>query len=80
MSNLPYWVKGLGIAISGAIVFSGNSTIAKVNQDATLSNNFGVATQKSIRIIKGGTQSKRNLPQCTCWSNDVHDFVNCPCH
>jgi hypothetical protein len=32
MSNLSYWVKGLGIAISGAIVFSGTSAIAEVKQ------------------------------------------------
>ncbi|MGJ5630032.1 hypothetical protein [Nostoc sp. CALU 1950] len=39
MSNLLCWVKGLGVVIFGAIAFSGNSAIAKINQDTTLPNN-----------------------------------------
>ncbi|WP_298920523.1 hypothetical protein [uncultured Nostoc sp.] len=61
MTNIWDLIKGLGITIGGAIVFSGNSAIAKVNLDGNLSNNFGVATQESIRILKGGTQSESNL-------------------
>ncbi|QHG21190.1 hypothetical protein [Nostoc sp. ATCC 53789] len=61
MTNVWYWVKGLGIAISGAIVFSGNSAIAKVNQDGNLPNNYGVAIQESITILKGVTQFESNL-------------------
>ncbi|QMS91522.1 hypothetical protein HUN01_29445 [Nostoc edaphicum CCNP1411] len=61
MSNLYYWVKGLGIAISGAIVISGNSAIAQINHDVTLTNNSSVATQENIRIIEGGIKSGSNL-------------------
>ncbi|MEH2436317.1 MAG: hypothetical protein V7K25_19060 [Nostoc sp.] len=41
MSNFLYWVKGLGIAISGAVVLSTNSAIAQINHDVTLTNNSG---------------------------------------
>ncbi|PHJ58219.1 hypothetical protein VF14_19120 [Nostoc linckia z18] len=46
MTNLCYRVKGLAIAITGAIVLSGNSAIAQINQDATLTNKPGVITQE----------------------------------
>lgn len=39
MSNVFFWVKCLGAVIAGAIAFSENSVIAKINQDATLTNN-----------------------------------------
>ncbi|MDZ8024964.1 MAG: hypothetical protein RMX65_012925 [Nostoc sp. DedQUE01] len=52
MTNVWYWVKGLGIAISGAIVLSGNSAIAKVNQDVTLHKNLGIRAQNKIKIIQ----------------------------
>ncbi len=61
MRIFTYWIKGLGIAISSAVVLSTNSAFAKINQDATLPNNFDVATQEKIRIIKGETQSESNL-------------------
>lgn len=61
MSNLLYWVKGLGIAISGAVVLSTNSAIAQINHDVTLTNNYSVATQENIRIIEGLTKSESNL-------------------
>ncbi|MBD2680387.1 MULTISPECIES: hypothetical protein [Nostoc] len=63
MTNVKHWVKGLGIAVTGVIVISGNSAIAQIHQDDTLPNNFGIPTQESIRMIKGRTQSESNLPQ-----------------
>ena len=36
--------KGLGVVIVGAIAFSGNSAIAKINQGVTLENNLNAPT------------------------------------
>jgi outer membrane murein-binding lipoprotein Lpp len=36
--------KGLGVVIVGAIAFSGNSGIAKINQSMTLKNNLNAPT------------------------------------
>lgn len=59
MNNLSYRVKCLGIAISGAIVFSGNSTIAKVNQDATLQNNLNISNFSST-VLEKHNRSEEN--------------------
>lgn len=42
--NVWNLVKGSGIAIVSAIVLSGNSAIATINQDVTLNNNLNVPT------------------------------------
>ncbi|MBD2410866.1 hypothetical protein FACHB389_00180 [Nostoc calcicola FACHB-389] len=67
MTNLCYWAKGLGIAISSAIVLSGNSTIAQINQDATLTNKPGVITQENIKLFEGvapyGSNHDRSFEQ-----------------
>ncbi|MCC5646466.1 hypothetical protein LC607_26830 [Nostoc sp. CHAB 5824] len=52
MSNLSHWVKGLGIAISGAVVLSTNSAIAKINQDATLQNSLNTSNFSSTVLEK----------------------------
>ncbi|WP_334928998.1 hypothetical protein [Nostoc sp.] len=52
MSKIWNWAKGLGIVIGGAIIFSGNSTIAQINQGGNLPNNFGSTTQNKIKIIQ----------------------------
>ncbi|MEH2370699.1 hypothetical protein [Nostoc sp.] len=36
--------KGLGVVIVGAIAFSGNSAIARMNQSVTLENNLNAPT------------------------------------
>ncbi|MEH2043954.1 hypothetical protein [Nostoc sp.] len=52
MSNLLYWVKGLGIAISGAVVLSTNSAIAQISQDATLQDNLNTSNFSSTVLEK----------------------------
>ncbi|MHC5772059.1 MAG: hypothetical protein ACYTXI_42400 [Nostoc sp.] len=37
--------KGLGVVIVGAIAFSANSAIAKINQGVTLENNLNAPTK-----------------------------------
>lgn len=61
MSKLWVGVKGLGIVITGAIAFSGNSAIAQINQEVTLPNNSDVTPQENIRIIEGKNQDISNL-------------------
>ncbi|MGF1990898.1 MAG: hypothetical protein RMY62_023925 [Nostoc sp. ZfuVER08] len=153
MTNVCYWVQSLGIAVTTVIVMSVNSATAQINRDDTLPNNFGTATQKSIKMIEYERNLTQNLKlfsvptisrlyckntddiqriihhlkdkynilknkefnssinpsqiqdknpgeekqitdylplvipvkpiqlaSCTCWSNDIHDFVTCPCH
>ncbi|RCJ28207.1 hypothetical protein A6S26_11755 [Nostoc sp. ATCC 43529] len=46
MTNIWYSIKVLGIGISSVIVLFGNSAIAQINQDATLTNKPGVITQE----------------------------------
>lgn len=52
MSNIWNQSKGLGIVIGGAIVFSGNSTIAQINKDGNLPNNFGITAQDKTNDIQ----------------------------
>ncbi|WP_414517679.1 hypothetical protein [Nostoc sp. PCC 9305] len=42
--NVWNLTKGLGVVIVGAIAFSGNSAIAKINQGVTLENNLNAPT------------------------------------
>ena len=42
--NVWNLAKGLGVVIVGAIAFSGNSAIAKINQGVTLENNLNPPT------------------------------------
>jgi hypothetical protein len=64
MSNLFCWVKGLGVLIVGAIAFSGNSAIAKINQNSTLRNNqlntFNLSTVLEKHNISGENALKFN--------------------
>ncbi|BAZ32247.1 hypothetical protein NIES4074_47490 [Cylindrospermum sp. NIES-4074] len=60
MSKLWVGVKGLGIVITGAIAFSGNSAIANMTQDTNLSKNLDISTQKNTRIVESGNQSGSN--------------------
>ncbi|RCJ21373.1 hypothetical protein A6770_30630 [Nostoc minutum NIES-26] len=48
MSNLLFWVKGLGVATVSAIAFSGNSAIALINQDAILLNHLNTSNSNSV--------------------------------
>ena len=48
MSHVWNWAKGLGVVICGAIAFSGNSAIAKINQDATLRNNLNPSNFSTV--------------------------------
>ncbi|MGF1934736.1 MAG: hypothetical protein RM347_010085 [Nostoc sp. ChiQUE02] len=61
MNNFWYSFKGLGIAISGAVVLSTNSAIAQIDQNINLPKNYGVTAQDNIEIIPGSTQYKTNL-------------------
>ncbi|MEH2289221.1 filamentous hemagglutinin N-terminal domain-containing protein [Nostoc sp.] len=55
MSNLWILFKSLGVAIAGAIAFSGNSAIAQIIPDYTLSPPSQVILQGKTTIIEGGT-------------------------
>ncbi|MEH2085148.1 two-partner secretion domain-containing protein [Nostoc sp.] len=61
MSNLWVWFKSLGFAVCSAITFCGNSAIAQITQDGTLSTNSQVTSQGNITIIQGGTRVGSNL-------------------
>jgi hypothetical protein len=61
MSNLLYWVKGLGITIGGVIALFGNSAIATFSHYPASMNNSRVATQENIRIIEGGIKFESNF-------------------
>ncbi|MDZ8109762.1 MAG: hypothetical protein RM338_29635 [Nostoc sp. DedQUE12a] len=67
MNNFLCCVKVLGFAIAGAIVFSGNSTIAQIKQDGNLPNNFGITVQDKIKIIQNG--STKN-------ATDIQNIIN----
>ncbi len=69
MNNLRYWIKGLGIAIGGAIVFSGNSLIAQRNIEPT---KIQVSDTNCSQVISGkdGTQWA-----CLCKG----EITDCPC-
>ncbi|MEH2229117.1 MAG: filamentous hemagglutinin N-terminal domain-containing protein [Nostoc sp.] len=55
MSNLWILLKSLGVAIAGAIAFPGNSVIAQIIPDDTLSSASQVIPQGNSTIIEGGT-------------------------
>ncbi|MEH2123626.1 two-partner secretion domain-containing protein [Nostoc sp.] len=55
MSNLWILLKSLGVAIAGAIAFPGNSVIAQIIPDDTLSPASQVIPQGNTTIIEGGT-------------------------
>ncbi|MFN6472524.1 MAG: hypothetical protein RMY36_023025 [Nostoc sp. SerVER01] len=63
MNNFLCCVKVLGFAITGAIVFSGNSAIAQIKQDGNLPNNFGITGLDNIKIIQDSNQYETNLSQ-----------------
>ncbi|MEH2400107.1 hypothetical protein [Nostoc sp.] len=75
MSNVLYWVKGLGITIGGAIVFFGNSAIAAFSHYPASMNNSRVATQENIRILEGKIKSESNLFLSVPTGN-ITDFNN----
>lgn len=80
MKNLVGWVKGLGIVISGAIAFSGNSAIANINQDTNLANNSGVVTQENTRMVEGvnysGSNQERSCKQRSVSTLALANFQN----
>ena len=49
------------VAITSAIAFWTNCTIAQITPDATLPNNSRVTTRDNLRLIEGGTQAGSNL-------------------
>ena len=75
MNNLRYWIKGLGIAIGGAMVLFENSAIAAFSYYPASMNNSIVATQENIRIIEGKTKSESNLFLSVPTGN-ITDFNN----
>ncbi|BAZ32244.1 hypothetical protein NIES4074_47460 [Cylindrospermum sp. NIES-4074] len=60
MSKIWVGVKGLGIVITGAIAFSGNSAIANMTQETNLSKSLDFSTQENTRMFAGGNQSGSN--------------------
>ncbi|MBD2533450.1 hypothetical protein H6G97_29370 [Nostoc flagelliforme FACHB-838] len=69
MNNLSYWIKCLGIAISGAIVFSGSSLIAQTNIDPT---KIQVSDTNCSQVILG-----KDGTQWVCLCNG--QMTDCPC-
>jgi hypothetical protein len=73
MSKLWVGVKGLGIVITGAIAFSGNSAIANMTQDTNLSKSLDVSTQENTRMVEDGNQSGSNQSR-SCKQRSVSTF------
>ncbi|MEH2330728.1 hypothetical protein [Nostoc sp.] len=69
MNNLRYWIKGLGIVIGGAIVFSGNSLIAQKNIDQT---KIQVSDTNCSQVISGKDDTQWI---CLCKG----EYTDCPC-
>ncbi|MBD2388136.1 two-partner secretion domain-containing protein [Cylindrospermum sp. FACHB-282] len=62
MTNYMGQVKGLGLVISGAIIFSTNSAIAQIIPDGTLPTNSQVNPEvNNVINIEGGTKVDSNL-------------------
>jgi large exoprotein involved in heme utilization and adhesion len=61
LSTRLYWLQGLGIVMSSAIVLCANSSLAQMTPDSTLPNNSNVILDGQIYNITGGTQAGSNL-------------------
>ncbi|PHM09868.1 hypothetical protein [Nostoc sp. 'Peltigera malacea cyanobiont' DB3992] len=73
-TNFSKILKNYGISRQEVLQFQYTLDLTKL-QSSDVGEDEQVA--KFSLVIPG---KHIRLSGCTCWSNDINDFVNCPCH
>ncbi len=71
MNNISVWVKGLGIAISSAIVIAGNSAMGAVSTDSQVKIPDNFADQQKI----SNTGKDTRITCIICYFNEENLYV-----